>query len=90
MGGGNKGGGNVGKAGREGCYSPPIDLYRRQVRNNSHVTIYIHIILHTYILDAVGSSRILIGKQKLGLTFNSDKLGGTDFTKFSKLTMCSA
>ena len=48
MGGGNKGGGNVGKAGREGCYSPPIDLYRRQVRNNSHVTIYIHIILHTY------------------------------------------
>ena len=48
MGGGNKGGGNVGKAGREGCYSPPIDLYRRQVRNNSNVTIYIYIILHTY------------------------------------------
>ena len=46
--------------------------------------------LHGYIVDAVGSSRILIGKQKLGLTFNSDKLGGTDFTKFSKLTMCSA
>ena len=42
------------------------------------------------ILDAVGSSRILIGKQKIGLTFNSDKLGGNDFTKFSKLTMCSA
>ena len=41
-------------------------------------------------LDAVGSSRILIGKQKIGLTFNSDKLGGNDFTKFSKLTMCSA
>ena len=34
-----------------------------------------------YILDAVGSSRILIGKQKIGLTFNSDKLGGNDFTK---------
>ena len=48
MGGGNKGGGNVGKAGREGCYSPPIDLYRRQVRDNSYVTIHIHIILHTY------------------------------------------
>jgi hypothetical protein len=32
----------------------------------------------------------LIGKQKIGLTFNSDKLGGNDFTKFSKLTMCSA
>ena len=42
------------------------------------------------LLDAVGSSRILIGKQKIGLTFNSDKLGGNDFTKFSKLTMCSA
>ena len=48
MGGGNKGGGNVGKAGREGCYSPPIDLYRRQVRDNSHVIIYIHIILHSH------------------------------------------
>ena len=45
---------------------------------------------YDYLLDAVGSSRILIGKQKIGLTFNSDKLGGNDFTKFSKLTMCSA
>ena len=43
-----------------------------------------------YILDAVGSSGILKGKQKLGVIFNSDKLGGIDFTKFSKLTMCSA
>ena len=43
-----------------------------------------------YMLDAVGSSGILKGKQKLGVTFNSDKLGGIDFTKFSKLTMCSA
>ena len=46
--------------------------------------------LTTYLVDAVGSSRILIGKQKIGLTFSSDKLGGNDFTKFSKLTMCSA
>ena len=46
-------------------------------------------LLSLSILDAVGSSRILIGKQKTGLTFNSDKLGGNDFTKFSKLTMCS-
>ena len=46
--------------------------------------------LGIYILDAVGSSGILKGKQKLGVTFNSDKLGGIDFTKFSKLTMCSA
>ena len=43
-----------------------------------------------YILDAVRSSRILIGKQKLGRTFDSDKLGGIAFTKISKLTMCSA
>ena len=43
-----------------------------------------------YILDAVTSSRILKAKQKLGVTFNSDKLAGIDFTKFSKLSMCSA
>ena len=46
---------------------------------------------HTiYILVAVGSSETLKVKQKLGVTFNSDKLGGIDFTNFSKLTMCSA
>ena len=43
-----------------------------------------------YLLDAVRSSRILLGKQKLGVTFNADKLGGIDFTKFSKLSICSA
>jgi hypothetical protein len=42
------------------------------------------------ILVAVTSSGILKAKQKLGITFNSDKLGGIDFTKISKLTMCSA
>ena len=42
------------------------------------------------IVVAVGLSGILKEKQKLGVTFNSDKLGGIDFTKFSKLTMCSA
>ena len=42
------------------------------------------------VLVAVGLSGILKGKQKLGVTLNSDKLGGIDFTKFSKLTMCSA
>ena len=36
------------------------------------------------------SSGILKAKQKLGITFNSDKLGGIDFSNFSKLTMCSA
>ena len=43
-----------------------------------------------YTVVAVGSSGILKGKQKLVVTFSSDKLGGIDFTKFSKLTMCSA
>ena len=43
-----------------------------------------------YILAAVRLSGILKGKQKLGVTFNSEKLGGIDFSKFSKLTMCSA
>ena len=38
----------------------------------------------------VGSSGILKGKQKLGLAFDSDKLGVIDLTKLSKLTMCSA
>ena len=43
-----------------------------------------------YILVAVTSSGILKAKQKLGVTFNSDELGSIDFTKISKLTMCSA
>ena len=43
-----------------------------------------------YILDAATSSGILKAKQKLGRTFNSDKLGGIAFTKILKLTMCSA
>ena len=47
-------------------------------------------VLQLYVVVAVGSSGILKGKQKLGVTFNSDKLGSIDFTKFSKLTMCSA
>ena len=46
--------------------------------------------LHMYILDVATSSGILKAKQKLGRTFNSDKLGGIAFTKISKLTMCSA
>ena len=43
-----------------------------------------------YLLVAVGSSGILKGKQKKVVAFNSDKLGGIDFTKFSKLTVRSA
>ena len=43
-----------------------------------------------YLLVTARSSGILKAKQKLGRTFNSDKLGGIAFTKISKLTMCSA
>ena len=46
--------------------------------------------LGIYILDAVGSSGILKGKQKLGVTFNFDKQDIIDFTNFSKMTMCRA
>ena len=35
-------------------------------------------------------SGILKAKQKLVITFNSDKLGGIDLIRISKLTMCSA
>ena len=38
------------------------------------------------ILDAVGSSGILKGKQNLDITFNFDKQDAIDFTKFSKMT----
>ena len=46
--------------------------------------------MYLCILVAVGLSGILKGRQKLGVNFDSDKLGGIDFTKFSKLTKCSA
>ena len=48
------------------------------------------ILIFYYVLDAATSSGILKAKQKIGRTFNSDKLGGIAFTKISKLTMCSA
>ena len=41
-------------------------------------------------VDVATLSGILKAKQNLGVTFNCDKLGGIDFTKFSKLSMCSA
>ena len=43
-----------------------------------------------YVVDAVRSSGILKGKQKLGVTFNFDKQDVIDFMKFSKMTMCRA
>ena len=44
---------------------------------------YLQVIM--YVLDAVGSSGILKGKQKLGVTFNFDKQDIIDFMKFSKM-----
>ena len=41
-------------------------------------------------LVAVTLSGILKAKQKLGATLNFNKLDVIDFTKISKLTMCSA
>ena len=61
----------------------PMDLRMRKDR--------IHYLQKVqYTVDAVTSSGILKAKQELGRTFNSDKLGRIDFTKISKLTMCSA
>jgi hypothetical protein len=39
-----------------------------------------------YLLVAVISSGILKANQKQGVTFNSNKLGVIEFTKFSKMT----
>ena len=49
-----------------------------------------HLDISSICLDAVGSSGISKGKQKLGVTFNFDKQDIIDFTKFSKMTMCRA
>ena len=45
------------------------------------VTTFFHlsILMLQYILVTARSSGILKAKQKLGVTFNSDKLGGTDY-----------
>ena len=43
-----------------------------------------------YVLVAVMSIGILFAKQKLGVTFNSDKQDVIDFMKISKMTMCRA
>ena len=66
------------------------DFSRNYSRNLEHqmcVTMYIvftYYLLLTDILslDAVGSSGILIAKQKLGVIFNFDKQDAVDFTKF--------
>ena len=54
------------------------------------VNLHVINVREVYLVDAATSSEILKAKQKLGRTFNSNKLGGIAFTKISKLTMCSA
>ena len=71
-------------------YLPLVDM---QVQNShrvlgSLVLFILDVVLYT--IDAATSSGIFKAKQKLGRTFNSDKLGGIAFTKISKLTMSSA
>ena len=68
--------------------------FQLEIRPSAHIdhlfgTLVKKVVI-TCPLDAVMSSGILKAKQKLGRTFNSDKLGGIAFTKISKLTMCSA
>ena len=49
-----------------------------------------HCVVRACLVVTVKLSGISKAKQKLGRTFNSDKLGSIAFTKISKLTMCSA
>ena len=60
-----------------------------QTKNNS-TELAVNLCQQLRELDAATSSGILKAEQKLGRTFNSDKLGGIDFKKISKLAMCSA
>ena len=68
-------------------HSKPRDLLKKKA---TFILFLVEFLVLSYTIVAVGSSGILKGKQKLGVTFNSDKLGSIDFTKISKLTMCSA
>ena len=57
------------------------------------VQIGTYVLSYTYIWITSSCGRVVRDferEPKLGVTFNSDKLGGIDFTKFSKLTICSA
>ena len=59
----------------------PIDIGDELIRLfNSEAFIIVNT---RYLIDAATSSGILKAKQKLGRTFNSDKLGGIAFTKIS-------
>ena len=70
-------------------FRPPSLKFHNRIDNNVLVKMHtdVYICLCLYLLDAVGSSEILKGKQKLGVTFKSDKQDIIDFMKFSKMTM---
>ena len=68
----------------------PINQFKPVQESRQQELSAYYLYVYTIYVVAVGSSGILKGKQKLGVTFNSNKLGGIDFTKFSKLTMCKA
>ena len=65
---------------------------KKEIRNQGDLLRCIDnkTIIYVYLLEAATSSGILKAKQKLDLTFHSDKLGCIKFTKFSKPTMYSA
>ena len=73
-----------------GLLESKIEQRESELANaNNHFSEDYDVNVRNYVLDAATLSGILKAKQKLGVTFNSDKLGGIDFTKSSKLIMYS-
>ena len=69
---------------------PVVVLPSEAADSDTRWPIHMKTILLISLLVAVGSSGILKGKQKLGVTFNFNKQDIIDFVKFSKMTMCRA
>ena len=67
--------------------SHAIGINYRCVIINAYSDIFLEVI---YVVASVTSSGILKAKQKLGVTFNSDKQDFIDFKKFSKVKMSRA
>ena len=68
----------------------PINQFKPVQESRQQELSAYYLYVYTIYVVAVGSSGILKGKPKLGVTFNTDKLGSIDFTKMSKLTMYNA
>ena len=85
-----------GRVVRVKIWEAPIPISLNNVKNvfqlmkYTYLLRYVYLLSVHYILDAVGSSEIMKGKQNLGVTFNIDKQDVIDFTKFLKMTMCKA